>query len=417
MKRDRFRLIAAALLTAGFLLRLGYSYHVYRAHAAPGFSASQISVAIDPDSYNLLAENLLRTGAYEIDGSVNTDREPFYPLVLAAVHGFFGPSPVPGIVLNALIGMGCCVLACLIALCLFADERAALLSLAAAAFYPEWIYYGAYFYREPLMTLLLGLWVWLWLSRGSRSEILNHALMGLSFGLLGLTRSAMLPLGAAFVPIAALRIEPRRWLKTLGLFIICACAVEAPWAWRNYKVTGRLVAGSTMGGSMMYLSLLKNYDLPDEPFEAPLAAKATPLIARIESQKIPAAQAQALYYRASWDILLHKPAVFWGAFFHKALKLWRLYPTPGWHYGQREVPLMIVGLVSNGLLLLFGLWGAFLAWRRNYEVGFLLSIPAITTLVCALYWAVMRFHTPVMLVFMPLAGYCVANILDRFCRN
>ncbi|HVA65697.1 MAG TPA: glycosyltransferase family 39 protein [Elusimicrobiota bacterium] len=413
MKKDRFRLLAAALLAAGLALRLIYAYRVYRAHDLPGLSTAAVSLSIDPDGYNLLAENLLKSGTYRMFGKLDTDREPFYPLVLAAIHGLLGPSPVPGIVFNALVGVGCCWLACLIALCLFDNRLAALISLAAAAFYPEWIYYGAYFYREPLMTLLLGLWIWLWLSRGSRSEIFNHALMGLSFGLLGLTRSAMLPLGAAFVPIAALRIEPRRWLKTLGLFIICACAVQAPWAWRNYKVTGRLVAGSTMGGSMMYLSLLKNYDLPDQPLEAPLAAEATPLIARIKSQKISLAQAQTLYYRASWNILLHKPGVFWGAFFHKALKFWRLYPTPGWHYGQREITLMIVGLVSNGLLLLLGLWGAFLAWRRNYEVGFLLSIPAVTTLICALYWAVMRFHTPVMLVFMPLAGYCAADILGR----
>ncbi|MDE1976870.1 MAG: hypothetical protein KGI84_06400, partial [Elusimicrobia bacterium] len=97
----------------------------------------------------------------------------------------------------------------------------------------------------------------------------------------------------------------------------------------------------------------------------------------------------------------------------KALKFWRLYPTPGWHYGQKELALMVVGLVSNGLLLLFGLWGAVLAWRKRYEVGFLLSVPAVTTVVCAFYWAVMRFHTPVMLCFMPLAGYSAAKALDR----
>ncbi len=412
MKKNNLGRWVAALLAAGLALRLIYAYHVYRTHDLPGLSTAAVSLSIDPDGYNLLAENLLKSGTYRMFGKLDTDREPLYPLVLAAVHVLFGPSPVPGLVLNALIGTACCALAWALALCLFGDRRAALISLAAAAFYPEWIYYGAYFYREPLMTLLLGLWLWLWLSRSRRPEILNHVLMGVSFGALGLVRSAMLPLGAAFVPIAALRIEPRRWVKTLGLFILCACAVQIPWVWRNYKVTGRLVAGSTMGGSMMYLSLLKNYDLPDQPLEAPLAAASTPLIARIKSQNIPSAQAQTLYYRASWDILVHKPGVFWYAFFRKALKFWRLYPTPGWHYGQKELALMVVGLVSNGMLLLFGLWGAFLAWRRRYEVGFLLSIPAVTTVVCAFYWAVMRFHTPVMLCFMPLAGYSAAKALD-----
>ncbi|MHB2025233.1 MAG: glycosyltransferase family 39 protein [Elusimicrobiota bacterium] len=409
MNRISPALAAAGLLCIGLVLRLGYAFHVY--NSPNGISQMRASNGLfaDPDGYNLLGKSLAQSGSYAIDGVTNTDREPFYPLVLAILHLIFGPSIIPCLILNALIGVACCWLACVITKTLFMDDRTALTALALAVFYPEWIYYGAYLYREPMMTLLLGVWLWLWLSRNQRGETLNHALMGAAFSALGLTKAAMLPLGPVFMLIAAGRIPPNRWIKTLGIFLSLTCILQAPWIIRNYRVTGRFVAGSTMGGSMMYLSLLKNYDRPSEPLEAPLKSGSDPLIARIESAKLSEGAAQPLFYRACWNIFLHQPRTFWKAFLRKALKLWRFYPTPGWEYGQSQKLLTVVGIASNGFLLILGFAGFILAWRRGYEVGFLLCIPPMMTIIYALYWAVMRFHSPLMLSFMPPAAYALAR--------
>jgi hypothetical protein len=398
----RRRWIAALLLAAGFTLRLGYMVHIHR-----GEPPHRVT---DPESYDLMAHNILEHGQLTTElGVAKTDREPLYPLVLALSHLLFGPSDRAGLAFNLFFAMGACWAVYLLAEAMFQSELCSLLALAAACFYPEWIYYTAFLLRETLLSLLLAVWALVWTRRERLGLTRAHLLMGALCGVIGLIRSPMLPLAPVFALLSARVTPPRAWVRTIGAFLVCAGLIQVPWIARNYLVTGRFVAGASMGGKVMYESFFVDYDRPEIPLEValnpadPVAVAAAPL---------DAVAADHYFYRACRDVLLHRPGLFWYTFLRKAAKLWRPYPHEGWDYGHSLLWLKIVGLISNGGLLAFGLAGAWRA-RRKPGTDFLIMVPAVMTLIYGLFWAVTRYHAPLMFAFMPPAALTAASLVQN----
>ena len=166
----------------------------------------------------------------------------------------------------------------------------------------------------------------------------------------------------------------------------------------------------------MYLSLLYDYSHPEIPLEAPLSFGKDPVILSVDSQHLTLAKAEPIFYRACLNTLTHHPLVFMSAFFHKVVKLWRPYPNPGWKYPHSFFSLSslsLIGLFSGGGIMLLGLWGTFLAWRDCYPIGFLILFPVIMSIVYGLYWAVMRYHTTLMVGVIPQAAYAVNALFQK----
>lgn len=404
MTRSRLGLAVGLLLAAGLALRLFSAVSAYRVGPTRG------DLYWDPDGYDRMGLQLLDRGALlDLQGQPLTDREPGLPVLLAGAHAVFGRSFAVAVGVSVALGVLGCWLVFGLTRELF-GEAAALWALAAACLYPEWIYYCAFAYREPLEICLLVGWLWLWQSYRGKSDWRPFAAMGLLFGLLGLVRSTFLPLGGVFLLFVAWA-QRRKAVKAICAFTLCAGLLNGLWILRNYRVSGHFVAGASMGGRMMYLSLQKDYSRPEEPLEAGLSDPNDPVFR--QTRDMTPAQAQPYYYRASRDILFHEPGRFWSAFAHKVAKLWRPYPSGAWSYGHRFGLIMAAGLLSNVPLLALGLLGAGIAWRRRAPIGFLVSIPTIMTVIYGLFWAVTRFHTPLMAMLMPLAGLAVSSFLPR----
>lgn len=417
MRQENIKLrqfLIAALLFAAFLARASYSFYTYNRNSLRRVSLVQQTTIFDPDGYNRLGLAVLQRGELSLEpGKPLTSREPFYPLLLALAHFIFGLSPIVGMALNVLIGVLCCWMMYLITSIVFQDEFAALMALAFAAFFPEWIYFSAVMFREPLIIFLTALWAFLWQKYGREENPKTYLLMGLVFGSLALTRSPMIPLGAAFVILAAFKIRSRAWLKTIGVFILTAFILEGIWMYRNERILNRWVAGASIGGSVMYLSLLYNYSRPEIPLEAPLTDGKDPLINKVISEKMSLDQAEPLFYHACFEVLIHHPTIFFRAFLDKALKLWRPFPNPGWKYQQSLSFLKVVGLLTGGGLMLLGFIGTLIAFKRGCPIGFLITIPIVMTVVYGLFWAVMRYHTTLMVGVIPQAAYALSLVFSK----
>ena len=63
--------------------------------------------------------------------------------------------------------------------------------------------------------------------------------------------------------------------------------------------------------------------------------------------------------------------------------------------------------------MILGLLGTIIAFRRGYPIGFLIMISAVMTVVYGLYWAVMRYHTTLMVGVIPQAAYALSLILPK----
>ncbi len=400
-----------ALFAAGLLARVGYTVYVYK-FKNPSEPRAKV---INTDHYDTIALNLVKHGEFSVHpGKPTAMREPLYPFVLASLHLVFGSSPAVGLVLNIILGMLTCWMIYCLTDRLFKKKCIALIALAAACFFPEWIFYGAYLYREPLVVALLSAWAWLWVSRGDQENFVPYILMGLLFGLISLALSPMIMLGGFFVLIAAYRLPRRVWLKTLGAFLLCGALIQVPWIIRNYRLLGRFVPGASRGGETIYFALLKDYDKPLVPLEQPLMDGRDKVIREIIDKNLTREEAEPLYYKAIWDIFIHKPGIFWTAFVRKVIKLWRPYPYKGWDYKHSFTLLKLIGLLSNVTIMVLGLAGALLALKSRINIDFLIMLPSVMTFVYGLSWATMRFHSPLMVGLIPLAAFAAYRGCEFF---
>ena len=160
----------------------------------------------------------------------------------------------------------------------------------------------------------------------------------------------------------------------------------------------------------MYLSIQKDYAKPEEALEKPMLGQ-DPVFQEMRARGLTVDQAEPMFYRACWDIFIHQPGKFWKAFACKALKLWRPFPNPGWEYAHSYAVLRAVGLISTGSLMILGALGAWWAWRARFRIGFLLMVPAVMTIIYGLFWAVTRYHSPLMAGWIPLAAFAAARLL------
>ncbi len=405
------------LLFFAFILRASYAFYAYFHTFKEYKTEIQQTSALDPDGYNRLALGLVERGELSLTpGHLETSREPFYPLLLATAHFFIGLSPLVGIGLNVLIGVFCCWMTYLVTLSIFRNERTAFFALLFAAFFPEWIYFSATMFREPLITLLSLIWIFLWQKYSASQNVWPYAGMGTIFGLLCLTRSPFIPMGGAFAILSASKIKPKYWARTIGIFLLCAFILEGIWMYRNERILKRWVAGASMWGSVMYLSLLYDYSRPDIPLEYPLGAGKDPVISAVNARHLTLAEAEPIFYHACFEIFIHRPLTFWGAFIHKVMKLWRPYPNQGWKYPHSLFSfsaLSLVGLLTGGGIMLFGFLGSILALRNGYPIGFLILFPIVMSVVYGLFWAVMRYHTTLMVGVIPQAAYALDTLLSK----
>jgi 4-amino-4-deoxy-L-arabinose transferase-like glycosyltransferase len=389
-----------ALLALALALRAGYAVHGHRGGSIPTSS----------DQYETIALNLLGGHGYAIEpGRPTAQREPVYPLLIAAVYAPFGRVPALVIALQCLLGVGTCWLVYLAARRLFGEDSA-VLALALCAVYPQAVYYSAYFFRESLLSFSFAVLFYsssFWSSREpSVRPILYGAFAALA---LGLSNSAHLPaLALAAAALALCAPRELRW-RRLALFSLPLLLGFVLWSARNHAAFGRFIAGSTHGGEEFYQALI----VPPEDLGT---ARQTEILAgdRVfqETLSLPEDARNAALTRASFAWIAEHPGIYAGRAAAGLLKFWKPWPYKR-SYNHGYGTLLAASLASDAWLIPLGFWAL---WRRRRDWA---AAPALwagvigLTLVYGAVHAVIRYRLPLMA---PLCAFAAAELL-RLVRS
>jgi 4-amino-4-deoxy-L-arabinose transferase-like glycosyltransferase len=166
---------------------------------------------------------------------------PLYPMFLAAVYFFFGPSFLAVRLVEAILGAWLCVLIYKIALRLF-NQTPALLAGYFSAIFPHLVFLTGLLYVENIFTLLLALGIWYCLRWQEERKLSLIALASLMFGLACLGR----PVVFAFYPFLALwtmfvcKGELKQKFIATATVVLVTILTLTPWTVRNYLIFGKI---------------------------------------------------------------------------------------------------------------------------------------------------------------------------------
>ncbi len=209
------------------------------------------------DVYSVVAENLARGYGFvaEPGGEPIVWRAPLYPAFLAAIYALFGEHNETGVFLaqSALDSLTAVVIFYM-GTRLF-GETVGFASAVTFALHPLSAYYSLRFLSEPLFTLAFTAVIASWIAAATSRRIIAYMTVGAVIALASLVKPIALGLWPLLATCALyqLREEPvRAVFAATALTLACLIAL-VPWALRNYRVTGELVAVATGGGYALWL--------------------------------------------------------------------------------------------------------------------------------------------------------------------
>jgi 4-amino-4-deoxy-L-arabinose transferase-like glycosyltransferase len=213
------------------------------------FSLGNTTRYPDEEDYFHIVQSLKTSGIYSRDGLKPTAFRPpgypFYLFILASGRGIEAYR-------IANVFAFCACLALLFAIVRReAGERAAIIAILIAVFYPLNVYVAGTVFPQSLISFLFLLGLFLYF-RPAGLRPLSAVATGLVFGLLLLTAPACVCVVAILCFTAFL--EKRRHHKVAAaLLLVTTLAVTTPWQIRNYRTFHRSFFISTNGGINLLL--------------------------------------------------------------------------------------------------------------------------------------------------------------------
>lgn len=397
----------AALILAALVLRAGYCWKFPQ--WGPGGAIP------DLNWYETIAESVYHHGVInDPSGNPTAVREPGYPLLLAGLYCFTGPSYRAGQALNCLFGALTIWLIFSMGLAVF-GRRTAWLAAVIAAFYPQFLYYTATLERETFQTFTLALAAWLVLRAARAPSRRACAAAGMVSGLCALTNSALLPAGLMLAP--ALwhlgRRLGRDYLRWAAIYAAVFLAVCALWPLRNARVFHRFILGINGGGAHMYIGIIVPNDAAGTPSEAQYVVN-DPVVQ--EAVKFPETERDRVFYCGALRFIRERPGRYAGVLARSLAKLWRLYPYAR-AYPYHYALIKWVGLLSDGWIIPAGFLGMLLAGRRFPEAEIFLSVLFSVSFTYMLFWSIIRYRLPMMPFVILFCAYALTKIVERFERK
>lgn len=231
------RSVLAALWAGGVLARLAFIWLEPKTHP------------VADETMWLMALNRIPAAHFSPFANYPIFHPPLYPYFLAGVNALFG-SLLAIKVVQALLGSLIIPAVFRVSERMF-GARAATVSSAFAAFYPELVWYAAHFWCETLFLALLWWTVERLMVADALSSPRSAAAAGVLFGLAVLTRETVLYL----LPLAVLwlaRGRKERRIAPAATLLIVTLATVAPWTARNWIQFGAFIPVSTGGGLNLY---------------------------------------------------------------------------------------------------------------------------------------------------------------------
>jgi hypothetical protein len=370
-------------------------------------------LAEDPDSYRLIANNLVTRGSYSTSLPDQTPvptayRPPIYPWALAC-SAMPGKTVSPLIVgsLHLILGMATVGLTWYLGQC-WGLARGATLAAFLTLCDPLLWYQSSQVMTETLATFLVVVGLVTLTRLSDRGTWQAACAAGVALGLSSLCRPSLLvwfllSCGAC----VALPVPRARKLVCLATIALTGVLVLAPWIIRNAIQFKRPIVTTTHGGYTFHLANNASfYDhLETAPWGQIWGAHNLPPIAnapvRPRSRKpYPAVELNQdqLHYEAAWTAIRNKPRAFAWSCAVRLGRLWRLAPhqVSATESLPRRVLRWAVGLWYAGLFCLAvrGLWKLKSeVWKTAWMWGILLALAL--SAVHTLYWSNVRMRAPV----------------------
>ena len=406
-RRASFITVIAALVLAGFILRLAFGV---------GYWVGK-PLTRDEREYLLLAARVAAGQGFNYPPAPESnplsrhfERPPMFPFVLAGVLRIAGDPLVKSgaddaamprsssevsysirIAQSMLGAFGILLIAAFAGRA--AGPWAAVAATCIAAVYPPLVWMCAYVLAEPLYSAL-ALAAALLVQKASAHSAGQSLRLAFSAGVLAgfalLTKEAML----AFLPLAALWLVFRRRSSLAALLLAGAALVAVPWAVRNYVVEHRFVLTAAHGGITLWTG-----NNPWARGEGDLSANPEMAKARLAFEdRHPGSNSQdldGLYYREVFQFVTEHP-VEWATLC--ARKLFYTFVPIGPSYRQHSRLYYVASVVSIGALAPFaviGLWR--LIERGHLADSWGLALLFVSTVLVGLVFSPQeRFRIPVM---------------------
>ena len=405
---SRVRVAAVSILTFGLLLRLAYAWHGYHAHNLPS----------NNDAFETVAISLIERGEYAMTPGLPTSmREPSFPLFIAAVYSVVGEKP--GVVIFLQCAMSAAVgwLLWLTGRRLF-DETIALAALAVFMFYPQSIYYCAYFFRETWLSFWFGVLLWASLDwsapAGNRAGERGALVGGFVAAAFGLANSAVLPACGLAGVLLGLAAPAAVRLRRAAIYFTPLLLAFGAWTARNWEVQGRFIAGSTKGGEELYQVLIVPPEEGDTPHQAEIYAS-DPIYNA--AMNLPEAERNARLMKASIRWISEHPRVYASRVIVGFMKYWRLWPYNRAYKNQSYALMFLASLLSDGWIIPLGFLGLWLFRARWREAPVFPAGVFAMTLVYGAIHALTRFRLPLISGMILFACAAADHLIRRGGRS
>jgi hypothetical protein len=170
--------------------------------------------------------------------------------------------------------------------------------------------------------------------------------------------------------------------------VIAFVVVLAPWTWRNYKVHGRFMPMTSLGGASLLIAIRPDYQ--DHPWQA---------LQRITPAGLTEAEMGSLYQKLAQDYIRQHPGAVFADAPEKFIQFWHI----GYHGGgPSEIAFLIVYLP----IVLSSLIALVIVLRRQAALTLLMvSMPLMLSILHSVFLPEGRYRAPAMPFVIILAGY------------
>jgi len=394
------------VLLMGFVLRLGFALYLGGGIYQP-----------DEGVYVTMARNLHERGVFGVGDVPTAERPPALPFLLAGIFGLLGPSVLLARIVHVLFSV-----AGIWALYRYASlvfgRQAGLMAAAIAAVYPFFVYWSGILMTETLATVLVtfALWRTQVLSEGE-ARMRDAVAAGLLWGLASLTRTQNL---AFPVALAAWLI----WKARLGLrkqvlvFLVLAFLPPMLWAARNWRQFGALTMDTHAGYTLLIRTMFYDQDNIDTGV-ARQALEQTEFYQKAEG--LPAVERDRVFSREALNFIRENPGTYLYNSCRNFWQFWRFYPrmdktvgvVDSAFVGGKRMYFALLSGLTEPLLILCGLAGLYLGWKRGLPVLLPGLFIVFTTGIHTLVIAQMRYRIPVMPLIIMLASYGMISLWEK----
>lgn len=366
------------IVTLSAIVKLGY---IFVMGGGPNAFPTE---GTDVSFYEAGARNLLTTGIYgDVPGQPTTGMPPgqsyFLALLYAVSSGSIAFAKLAHVALLTLVAV-----LTFLTVKELAGATVGFWAGALTAVDPSLAYLSGTFLSDALFIFVMVLGIYLLVKERSCENFLVLIVVGICFGVAGLTRNQGWLFTIALWSGSLVTLGRLIPIRAATIILLATVATVAPWTWRNYQLSGEFIPVSSEGGLTLWASNNPEFVLrPPMPMSGGIY-DAPPGLSGPQIDQ---------YYRdrASEWITSH-PRDFVVNGLKKVLVLYSFDPL-SW---RPEVAgfYRLAGLFPYGILVPFVLLG--LVFNvRNSKFGIVLWYVLFTTLMAAVFYGDSRIRAPI----------------------